>query len=167
MPAAERCRPDRTSSVISRKTSRSRRFGLRNGNRSKNGNIRSRRSKGLVTSEVEDTVAAASHRSHAEDLAKKLWCFLTDLRHVERQRDAPWQPTVTLSTDGDVEASLTIDESGYPVAQVARDPIQPVRGTRSFLLIVRTGRIVTSHTDTQTNGCDMDEYRRMLGVSSI
>jgi hypothetical protein len=72
-----------------------------------------------------------------------------------------------LSTDGDVEASLTIDESGHPVAQVARDPIKPVRGTGSFLLIVRTGRIVTSHADTQLLGCDKGEYRRMLGVSSI
>jgi hypothetical protein len=74
---------------------------------------------------------------------------------------------VRLSTDRDVEASLTIDESRDPVAQVTRDPIQPVRGTGSFLLIVRTGRIFTSHASTQTNGCDAGEYRRILGVSSI
>ncbi len=77
------------------------------------------------------------------------------------------ESTVTLSTDGDVEASLTIDESVHPVAQVAWDPIQPVRGTGSFLLIVRTGRIFTSHATNQSNGCDMDEYRRILGYSSI
>jgi hypothetical protein len=64
---------------------------------------------------VEDTVTSASYRSGAEDLTKKLWGFIADLRHIERQRDAPWQSTVTLSTDWDVEASLTINESGYPV----------------------------------------------------
>ena len=72
-----------------------------------------------------------------------------------------------LSTDGDIEASLSIDESGDPVSEVARDPIQPVRGTGSFLLIVRTGRIFTFHVSTQSSGCDMNEYRRILGVSSI
>src|ERR1700751_4421774 len=70
-----------------------------------------------------------------------------------------------LSTNRDVEASLSIDESSHPVAQVAWDPIKPVRGTGSFLLIVRTGRIVTAHTTTESKGCDMHEYRRMLGVS--
>jgi hypothetical protein len=117
--------------------------------------------------EVEDTVTAASDRPNAEDTAKKLGGFVAYLRHVERQRDAPWQSTITLSTDRDVEASLSIDESSYPVAQVAWDPIQPVRGTWSFLLIVRTGRIFTSHAAIRSNGCDMDEYRRILGVSSI
>ena len=37
--------------------------------------------------------------------------------------------------------------------------------TRPFLLIVRTGRIVTAH-DLHP-GVDMDEYRRIHGVSSI
>jgi hypothetical protein len=37
----------------------------------------------------------------------------------------------------------------------------------SFLLIVRTERIVTIHTQTIESACDMDEYRRILGVSSI
>ena len=36
-----------------------------------------------------------------------------------------------------------------------------------FLLIVRTGRIFTTHVQTLKDGCDMDEYRRILGVSSI
>ena len=74
---------------------------------------------------------------------------------------------LALSTDRDVEAALSIDESSHPVAQVAWDPIKPVRGTGSFLLIVRTGRIFTFHASTQSSGCDMDEYRRILGVSSI
>ncbi len=49
-------------------------------------------------------------------MAKKLWGFVTDLLNVERQRDAPWQSTVTLSTDWDIEASLAVDESRDPVA---------------------------------------------------
>jgi hypothetical protein len=116
---------------------------------------------------VEDTVASASHRSDTEDLLKKLWGFLTDLRHIERQRDTPWQSTITLSTNRDIEASLSVNESRYPVTQVIWDSIQPVRGTGPFLLIVRTGRIFTTHAGTQTDGCDMGEYRRILGVSSI
>jgi hypothetical protein len=85
MPETERCRPDKTSSVTLRKTSRS---------------------------------------------------------------------TVALSTDWDVEASLTVDESRDPVTQVIWDSIKPVRGTGPFLLIVRTGRIFTAHATTETNGCD-------------
>jgi hypothetical protein len=37
----------------------------------------------------------------------------------------------------------------------------------SFLLIVRTERIVTTHAQTIKSACDMNEYRRILGVSSI
>jgi hypothetical protein len=35
-----------------------------------------------------------------------------------------------------------------------------------FLLIVRTGRIVTAHIGTLSRTTDMNEYRRILGVSS-
>jgi hypothetical protein len=167
MPAAERCRPDRTSSVIAWKIRRSSSLEPLNTNRSKNGKTRSLGSIGFGDFVIEDTVTAASHRANAEDRTEKQRRFFTDLRHVERQRDAPWKSTVTLSTDWDVEASLSIDESRDPVAQVIWDPIQPVRGTGPFLLIVRTGRIITTHVGTQTDGCDMDEYRRILGVSSI
>ena len=38
---------------------------------------------------------------------------------------------------------------------------------QSFLLIVRTDRIFTFHVPTLTLGGDMNEYLRMLGVSSI
>ena len=39
---------------------------------------------------------------------------------------------------------------------------------RSFLLIVRTRRIVTAHVvKTLANGCDAHEYRWILGFSSI
>ena len=74
---------------------------------------------------------------------------------------------VSLSTDWDVEASLTVDESRDPVTQVMRDPIKPVRGTGPFLLIVRTGRIFTVHHHNQRTVVVLNEYRRILGVSSI
>ena len=35
-----------------------------------------------------------------------------------------------------------------------------------FLLIVRTGRIFTDHAFNLLVACDMNEYRRILGVSS-
>ena len=38
---------------------------------------------------------------------------------------------------------------------------------QSFLLIVRTGRIFTAHVTTLKKGCDMNEYRRILGDPSI
>jgi hypothetical protein len=37
----------------------------------------------------------------------------------------------------------------------------------SFLLIVRTGRIVTVHAASLQRRCDTNEYRRILGYSSI
>jgi hypothetical protein len=39
--------------------------------------------------------------------------------------------------------------------------------TEPFLLIVRTERIVTAHITNLNNACHVDEYRRILGVSSI
>ena len=36
----------------------------------------------------------------------------------------------------------------------------------SFLLIVRTGRIFTAHVVNLMMVCDMNEYRRIHGVSS-
>ena len=102
--------------MTSRKTSRSRRFGLRQLKPIEERKDPLLQIEWVGDFEREDTVPARSHRSHAEDTAKKRRRLFTDLRHVERQRDAPGQSTVTLSTDGDIEASLTIDESGYPVA---------------------------------------------------
>jgi hypothetical protein len=43
----------------------------------------------------------------------------------------------------------------------------PLRVYWPFLLIVRTERIVTTHVPTLEDGCHLDEYRRILGVSSI
>ena len=44
------------------------------------------------------------------------------------------------------EAAFTVDEPRHPVTQVCGESIQPFCGTWPFLLIDRTGRIVTTHT---------------------
>ena len=49
-----------------------------------------------------------------------------------------------------------------PHVQSLRIPRQ-----RGFLLIVRTGRIVTDHENNHEVGVLMDKYRRILGYSSI
>jgi hypothetical protein len=46
------------------------------------------------------------------------------------------------------------------------EPDDPLLDAWPFLLIVRTGRIVTAHTQTLQRGCDR-QYRRIHGVSSI
>jgi hypothetical protein len=74
---------------------------------------------------VEDTISTTSHCSRPEDRLQKPWGFWAYLRDVERQRDAPRQSAIALSTDRDIEASLSVDESRDPVTQVVWDPIQP------------------------------------------
>ena len=54
-------------------------------------------------------------------------------------------------------------ETAFPIDETSNPSAVP----ESFLLIVRTERIFTTHAETLKDGCDMDEYRRMLGVSSI
>ena len=58
--------------------------------------------------------------------------------------------------DGAAETAFPIDETGNPSAV-----------PESFLLIVRTERIFTTHRTNLSSACDMGEYRRILGVSSI
>jgi len=60
------------------------------------------------------------------------------------------------------EAALSIHEPSNP----SRFKLDT--RLKGFLLIFRTGRIVTAHAHTLLNGCNtMDEYRRILGCSSI
>ena len=59
------------------------------------------------------------------------------------------------------EAALTIHKSNNPGG------FEHQAWNGSFLLIVRTGRIFTAHDATVRDGCDKDEYRRILGCSSI
>lgn len=63
--------------------------------------------------------------------------------------------------DRDGEATLPVDEADDPL----RFELEP--RPYGFLLIVRTGRIFTAHVTTLLMGCDINEYRRILGCSSI
>jgi len=59
------------------------------------------------------------------------------------------------------ETTLAIHKTSDPVG------IEHKTRNGSFLLIVRTGWIFTTHVSTLRNGCDTDEYHRILGCSSI
>ena len=83
-------------------------------------------------------------------------CAPLSLDHGEGGLRLPTQPAGVVPKDRNAEATLAVDEADHPL-----------RGDWPFLLIVRTERIFTFHFTTLETGCDMDEYRRMLGVSSI
>ena len=69
---------------------------------------------------------------------------------------------IWVSVKGDAEATFSVHESHDPM----RIELKP--RPHSFLLIVRTGRIVTAHRPAPyEEGVTMNEYRRILGVSSI
>ena len=53
------------------------------------------------------------------------------------------------------KAAFSVDEADDPLLE-----------SWPFLLIARTDRIFTTHVITQSNGCDTNEYRRILGVPS-
>ncbi len=63
--------------------------------------------------------------------------------------------------NGHGETTFAIHRPNDPVG------IEHNARTHSFLLIVRTGRIFTVHITTQSKSCDTNEYRRILGCSSI
>jgi hypothetical protein len=71
------------------------------------------------------------------------------------------RPSALVAVNRDGEASLSIHEAGNPAR------IERKHRPDGFLLIVRTGRIVTAHADILNRGCDINQYRRILGVSSI
>lgn len=83
------------------------------------------------------------------------------LRNLEDSSElpSPGSTHVRVAVNGDGEASLSIDEAAYP--------LRVEEAITGFLLIVRTGRFVTAHARTLLVGCDMNEYRRILGCSSI
>jgi hypothetical protein len=55
------------------------------------------------------------------------------LHHAELWKDLPADCHAGLPVDADEEASLSVDEADHPI------------GTRPFLLVACTGRIVTHH----------------------
>ena len=71
--------------------------------------------------------------------------------------DLPAEPATRVPHHRDREAAFTVDEAD-----------DPLLNTWPFLLIVRTGWIVTDHTTLSHEGVTrVDEYHRILGVSSI
>lgn len=75
--------------------------------------------------EVVHAVWPTSNRSGTEDRTEEVQYLRTDLRHVEREADSPWHIPIALSTDRDVEAPFSIDESRNVVTYVLGDAIQP------------------------------------------
>ena len=69
--------------------------------------------------------------------------------------DLPAEEAPGIAHDRDREAAFAVDEADDPLLE-----------TWPFLLIARTGRVVTGHGRTLARGWD-SQYRRMLGVSSI
>ena len=78
------------------------------------------------------------------------------LDHTEVRLYLPAESTAVVSKDRNTEAAFTVDEADDPLLE-----------SWPFLLIDRTDRIVTAHAHTLRRGCDIDEYRRIHGVSSI
>ena len=69
--------------------------------------------------------------------------------------DLPAEEAPGVAHDRDRETAFAVDEADDPLLE-----------TWPFLLIARTGRIVTAHGRTLLRGWD-SQYRRILGVSSI
>ena len=79
------------------------------------------------------------------------------LGHRELVLDLPAESTTRVPNHRDREAAFTVDEADDPLLD-----------TWPFLLIVRTGWIVTAHASpSHEDVTRMDEYHRILGVSSI
>ena len=69
--------------------------------------------------------------------------------------DLPAEEAPGIAHDRDRETAFAVDEADDPL-------LEPW----PFLLIARTGRVVTGHGRTLAGGWD-SQYRRILGVSSI
>jgi len=105
----------------------------------------------VVPAVQADTAASKEVLQLVQDMHAPL-----SLYHRELGLDLPSQATRAVAEDRNTEAPLAVDEAD-----------DPLLGTWPFLLIARTGRIVTAHISTLRRGCDMNEYCRMHGVSSI
>ncbi len=82
---------------------------------------------------------------------------LRPLNHRESWLNLPTRSTRSIQEDRNAETSFAVDKAD-----------DPLRKVWPFLLIVRTGRIFTTHaTHRKTRMCHTNEYRRILGVSSI
>ena len=105
----------------------------------------------IVVSVVAANKAAPEERLQSvQDLHTPL-----SLDDRESRLNLPTDTTRSVPEDRNTEAAFAVNEAD-----------DPLRESWPFLLIVRTGRIITINACTLGTGCDTDEYRRILGVSS-
>ena len=86
------------------------------------------------------------------------------LGHLEDWRELPASGASGIrlvAVDAHREAPLAVDEPNDPPR------IESLMRFFGFLLIVRTDRIFTIHATKVSTQCDTNEYRRILGCSSI
>ena len=105
----------------------------------------------VVVALVLDDAAAPEHQ--LEEFER--WPGRRRLGDRELVLDLPAEEAPGIAHDRDREAAFAVDEADDPL-------LEPW----PFLLIARTGRVVTGHGRTLREGWD-SQYRRILGVSSI
>ena len=105
----------------------------------------------IVTSVATDVAAFEVPLQLVQDMHAP-----SSLDHAEVRLNLPTQTTTAIPEYRNTEAAFAVDEADDPLLE-----------TWPFLLIGRTGRIVTAHLTHPKEGCDMNEYRRIHGVSSI
>src|SRR6266540_4364196 len=94
----------------------------------------------IVGAVVRDQVAAAEHLYEALERGPGV----SGLGDRELVLDLPADSTPGVAHHRDREAPFAVDEADGPLF-----------GTWPFLLIVRTGRVVTAHRHTLRRGCDI------------
>ena len=89
--------------------------------------------------------AALDHVTTPEHLEEEFECGSRARRLCDRELmlDLPAESAHAVANHGDREAAFAVDESD-----------DPLLNTWPFLLIARTGRIVTGHATTLRRGCD-------------
>ncbi len=141
MPETERCRPDRIKFSDRAEDRKVFRFDSQL-NRSKNGKTAAS-DRSACDRKVEDTVSAPSNRSRSRRPNHGLELSVPVCETWNDSETLPWQSTSRSRRMQDVEASFTIDESSTSPSLGIRSSQLEEQGR--FLLIVRTGRIFTSH----------------------
>jgi hypothetical protein len=107
----------------------------------------------IVVSVIATDLSASEEPLHSMENIDTL----LSLNHRERRLNLPTRASGAVPKDRNAEAAFAVDEAD-----------DPLRETWPFLLIVRTGRIFTTHAHTIRSRCNnMNEYRRIHGVSSI
>jgi hypothetical protein len=107
----------------------------------------------IVVSDISSDVTASKELLHS---MQHIDAPLTLDDHEDRL-GLPTDLACSISVHWNTEAALAVDEADDPLLE-----------SWPFLLIGRTGRIVTAHRPTPYEaGATVSEYRRIHGVSSI